>query len=112
MPNTGIFMLEQFDFENLSKERRKAIAQSIRTIDVAELKKLGNELFRFVDDPWREAFFGFIAENKNATFHHAVTNDGVHLLYCRDEDRGIWFLPGSGKGLLMERGRNAMKAAI
>jgi|ERR1051325_3812077 hypothetical protein len=112
MPNVETFMLEQFDFENLSKERRKAIAQSIRTIDVEELKKLGGELFRFVDDPWREAFNKFIDENKNATFHHAVTTDGVHLLYCRDQDKGIWFLPGSGKGPLMERGRKAMKNAI
>ena len=105
-------MLEQFDFDDLSKERRKAIAQSIRPISVEELKKLGDELFRFVDDPWREAFFGFIAENKNAMFHHAVTSDGVHLLYCRDGNKGIWFLPGSGKGPLMERGLRAMKEAI
>src|SRR6266403_3607728 len=79
---------EKFDLETLDKERRKAIAKSIRTISVEELKSLGGELFRYADDPWRETFFRFIAENAGATFHHAVTSDGVNILYCRDQDKG------------------------
>jgi hypothetical protein len=91
---------EKFDLENLNKERRK----SIRTISVEELKSLGGELFRYADDPWRETFFRFIAENAGATFHHAVTSDGVNILYCRDiKTRGMWFLPGSGMGPLQAR---------
>jgi hypothetical protein len=35
---------EKFDLENLDKERRKAIAKSIRTISPKESKKLGSEL--------------------------------------------------------------------
>src|SRR5436305_12375027 len=70
---------EKFDLENLDKERRKAIAKSIRTISVEELKKLGEEIFHYADDPWRETFFRFIAENAGATFHHAVTSDGYTL---------------------------------
>ena len=73
---------EKFDFENLDNERRKAIAKSIRTISVEELKKLGEEIFRYADDPWRETFFRFIAENPGATFHHAITSDGVNIVYC------------------------------
>ena len=103
---------EKFDLENLDKERRKAIAKSIRTISVEELKKLGAELFRYADDPWRETFFRFIAENAGATFHHAVTSDGVNILYCRDKDKGAWFFPGTGMGPLQERGRRAMKEII
>src|SRR5437016_11161484 len=76
---------EKFDLESLDKERRKAIAKSIRTINVEELKKLGEEIFRYADDPWRETFFRFIAENAGATFHHAATSDGVNILYCRDQ---------------------------
>jgi len=91
---------EKFDLENLDKERRKAIANSIRTISVEELKKLGEEIFHYADDPWRETFFRFIAENAGATFHHAVTSDGVNIVYCRDKDKGMWFLPGSGMGPL------------
>jgi hypothetical protein len=103
---------EKFDLENLDKERRKAIAKSIRTISVEELKKLGGELFRYSDDPWREAFFRFIAENPGATFHHAVTSDGVNILYCRDQDKGMWFLPGTGMGPLQTTGRQIMKDMI
>ena len=103
---------EKFDLENLDKERRKAVAQSIRPISAEELKKLGGELFRFADDPWREAFFRFIAENPGATFHHAVTSDGVNIVYCRDQDKGMWFLPGSGMGPLQATGKKLMKEMI
>ena len=103
---------ERFDLETLDKERRKAIAKSIRTTSIEELKKLGEEIFHYVDDPWRETFFRFIAENAGATFHYAVTSDGVHIIYCRDNDKGMWFLPGTGKGPLQARGRKIMTEII
>ena len=103
---------EAFDLENLDKERRKALAKSIRPISVEELKKLGGELFRYAEDPWRDTFFRFIAENAGATFHHAVASDGVNFVYCRDQDKGIWFLPGSGMGPLQATGRKMMKEMI
>jgi hypothetical protein len=103
---------EKFDRENLDKERRKAIAQSLRTINPEELKKIGEEIFRYADDPWREAFFRFIANNRGATFHHAITSDGVNIVYCRDHDKGMWFLPGSGMGPLQTTGKKVMKEMI
>ena len=103
---------EKFDLENLDKERRKALAQSIGTISVEELKAIGDQIFRYADDPWREAFFQFIAENPGATFHHGVMSDGVNIVYCRDRDKGIWFLPGSGLGPLQATGRKAMSEII
>lgn len=103
---------ETFDLENLNKERRKAIAKTIRTVNADELKKIGNEIFHFAEDPWRDAFFKFIEENPGATFHHAVTSDGVNLIYCRNKDKGMWFLPGSGMGPLQERGRKIMQEMI
>jgi hypothetical protein len=103
---------ETFDLENLNKERRKAIAKTIRTVNADELKKIGNEIFHFAEDPWRDAFFKFIEENPGATFHHAVTSDGVNLIYCRNKDKGMWFLPGSGMGPLQERGRKVMQEMI
>jgi hypothetical protein len=103
---------EKFNLENLDKERRKAIAKSIRTISAEELKKLGEEIFHYADDPWRESFFRFIAENVGATFHHAITSDGVNIVYCRDKDKGMWFLPGSGMGPLQATGRQIMKDMI
>jgi hypothetical protein len=104
--------LEKFDLENLDKERRKAIANSMRTISVEEAKAYGEQIFRYAEDPWREAFFQFIAENPGATFHHAVMSDGVNVIYCRDKDKGIWFLPGSGLGPLQATGRKAMSDII
>ena len=103
---------EKFDLETLTKERRKAIAKSIRTVDTEELKKIGEQIFRYAEDPWREAFFRFIAENPGATFHHAVTSDNVNIVYCRDKDKGMWFLPGSGMGPLQARGKKMMKEII
>ena len=103
---------EKFDLETLTKERRKAIAKSIRTVDTEELKKIGEEIFRYAEDPWREAFFRFIAENPGATFHHAVASDNVNIIYCRDKDKGMWFLPGSGMGPLQARGKKVMKEMI
>jgi hypothetical protein len=96
---------ETFDLDNLNKERRKAVAKSLRTVSGEELKKMA-------DDPWRETFFKFIAENPGSTFHHAVTSDGYNIVYCRDKDKGMWFLPGSGMGPMQERGRKAMKEII
>ncbi len=103
---------EKFDFESLTTERRKAIGKTIRPISLEEMKKLGEDLFKYADDPWREAYFAFVKENPGATCHHAMTSDGVNLLYCREKDRGIWFLPGRGMGPLQERGRQTMKDAI
>ena len=104
--------LEKFDLESLNHERREALAKSIRVIDVEELKKLGNEIFHFAEDPWRDKFFQFIAENPGCTFHHAVTSDNVNIVYCRDKDIGMWFLPGSGMGPLQEQGRKVMTEVI
>ena len=103
---------DKFDLEELTKERRKAIAKSIRTVEAEELKKIGEEIFRYAEDPWREAFFRFIAENPGATFHHAVTSDNVNIIYCRDKDKGMWFLPGSGMGPLQATGRKMMSEII
>ncbi|HEY2799187.1 MAG TPA: hypothetical protein VGI85_01215 [Chthoniobacterales bacterium] len=103
---------EKFDLETLNKERRKAIAKSIRPISSEELKKLGAEIFPYVDDAWRDTFFQFISDNRGATFHHAVTSDGVHIVYCRDKDKGMWFLPGTGKGPLQAKGRKIMAEMI
>jgi len=100
------------DVETTDKERRKAIAKSIRAISGEELKKLGEEIFDSPDRPWRDTFLQLIAENPGATFYHASAGEGVIFLYCRDEDKGLWYLPGSGIGPLSVGGRQIMKEAI
>src|SRR5215472_5054736 len=103
---------EKFDLEELTKERRESLAKSIRPVTEEELKNMGHEIFRFADDPWRHAFFAFIGENPGASYHHAVTQDNVNIVYCRDKDKGIWFMPGSALGPLQERGRKIMAQII
>jgi hypothetical protein len=36
----------------------------------------------------------------------------VIFLYSRDNDKELWYLPGSGTGPLSEAGRQIMKEAI
>jgi hypothetical protein len=98
--------------EEISNERRKAIAETINTISADELKALGEGLFPFQDHPWREKFFNFVNENSGSVFHHATTHDRVHIIYCRDKDRGMWFLPGSGMGPLQALGLKTMKEIV
>jgi hypothetical protein len=100
------------DAEAIDNERRKAIAKSIRIISVEELRKLGEEIFDSPDRPWRQAFLSLTAENPGATFYHAYAGEGVIFLYSRDDDKGLWYLPGSGLGPLSAGGRQIMKEAI
>ncbi len=100
---------EILNLDSIDDARRKSIQSTIHEISIEELKSLGEGLFPYHDHPWRETFFGFIAENTGATFYHATTHDRYHVLYCRDKERGMWFLPGSGMGPLQEKGLKAMK---
>ena len=99
------------DAEAIDNERRKAIAKSIRIISVEELKKLGEEIFDEPDRPWRQTFLSVVTENPGATFYHASAGEGVIFLYSGDDDKGLWYLPGSGLGPLSEGGRQLMKEA-
>jgi hypothetical protein len=104
---------EKFEgVEAIDNERRKAIAKSIRIISVEELKKLGEEIFDSPDRPWRQTFLSLIVENPAATFYHASAGEGVIFLYSRDNDKGLWYLSGSGIGPLSVGGRQIMKEAI
>jgi hypothetical protein len=103
---------ENLNMEEITEARRKAVAASIRTISLEELKTLGERLFPFVSDPWREKFFDFITENTGATFHHGTTHDGVQILYCAAKDKGIWFKPGVGMGPMQPRGRAILKQIV
>jgi hypothetical protein len=92
------------NFDEIINERRKAVAQSIRPLGAAEAAALGESIFPYRDDPWRELFFGFLAEHPQATFHHANLPNGAQLLYSRSHNRGIWFIPGKGTGIIQEKG--------
>ena len=101
-----------YDFENITEERRKSVAQTIRPVSVEEIKKIGQQLFKFAEDPSRDALLQFLAEHPGASYYHAVASDGVNAIYCPDKDKGLWFLPGTGLGPLQASGRRIMKEAI
>ena len=103
---------DTINMEEITEGRRKAIAGSIRTIGVEELKALGEKLFPHMDHPWREKFFAFITENSGATFHHATTHDHVQIIYCNAKDKGIWFMPGIGMGPMQPTGLGILKQIV
>jgi len=96
----------------IDNERRKAIAKSVRIISIEELKKLGDEIFDDPGRPWRQAFLQLMEENPGGTFYYADAGGGVMFLYSGDNDKGLWYLPGSGVGPLSEGGRKLMREAI
>jgi hypothetical protein len=98
--------------EEITEARRKAVAASIRTISLEELKALGQKLFPFAGDGWGEKYFAFLDENPGATFHHATTHDGVQIVYCPAKDKGLWFKPGVGNGPMQPKGLAFLKQVV
>ena len=101
------------DIETIQEERRKNMRDSLRSISIDELRKLAKEhQDEFVDDPWRDKMLCLIEERPQASFYHAVPEENVVVVYCRDEDFGLWILSGSGMGPLDETGKRHIREAI
>lgn len=92
------------NIDEITEARRDAIAQSIRPIDAEEMKTLGETLFPYLDDPWRERFFAFLAQNPHEPCHHATAGNDIQVLYCHAKKNGFWFVPGHAMGPLQARG--------
>jgi hypothetical protein len=103
---------ENLNMEEITELRRKALAASLRTISTEELKGLGERLFPLANDPWREKFFEFLTENPTATYHHGTTHDEVQVIYCNAKEKGIWFKPGVGLGLLQPISLGRLKQIV
>ena len=103
---------ENLDMESINKERRQALAESIREIDFQELKALEERLFPDVTHPWLQPFHHFVDENKGNIFYHASSNDGFEVVYCRVKEKGIWYIPETGVGILQPRGLEALREIV
>jgi len=103
---------ENLNMEELTEARRKAIAASLRNVGADELKKLGEQMFSAAVDPWREMYFQFIQQNASETFHHGTTHDGIQVVYCNAKDKGVWFKPGVGMGLMQPQGLAVLKQVV
>ena len=105
-------MSDSLDINSIMEARRKAVEKTIRSIGAADLTALIDEIFPYFDDPWRHRFAEFVQENGGSSFYHATTNDPLHILYCSTKDKGIWYVPGSGVGILQQRGLDILKNAV
>ncbi len=91
-------LFEKFvDLETLNEERRRAVQESLRRMTLEEVHKLMKEVLSdFEGDPWQESFLRAIEAHPQESFYRAVVPEGVILLYCADEDIGIWSCPAAG----------------
>ena len=103
---------ENLDFESIMKARRGAIEKSIRVITNTELKTLETSLFPTAGHPWQESYHQFIVENASSTFYHAKTHDQIHVVYCPAKEKGLWFKPEGGFGIMQQNGINMMKEIV
>jgi len=103
---------ENLNMEEITDARRKAIVASIRTVSPEELKAIGEKIFPFAGDPWRERYFEFLTENAGATFHHATTNDNIQVVYCNAKGKGMWFKQGGGMGPMQPKGLAILKQIV
>ena len=62
--------------------------------------------------PGRHAFPSSFKANAGSSFYHATTHDQIHIIYCHTKEKGIWYLPGTGLGLLQEKGLKIMKKIV
>ena len=91
---------ENLNIKAIMESRRRSIDESLRAISVPDLKSLTEDLFPYMDDPWFEMFVNTIEDPTNLRFYHAIVDDRIQLLYCRDKEIAMWFIPGIGKGRL------------
>ena len=90
--------------DDTMETRRAMVQQTIRPVTYEELKALGESHFTIVTDPWYVRFNEFLNQYKDAKFYQAEGPGGARIIYCRDGAKGVWFLPGSGMGIIQPKG--------
>jgi hypothetical protein len=110
---------EDLDFESVMATRRKAVTKSIRQISTDDLNSLMPTLLPDAAHPWRELFQRFIDENRREIFYQGELLEGepgekihVYIVYCRAKEKGIWYIPQTGVGLLDGAPLAAMKGIV
>lgn len=93
-------------------ERREAIRKTIRRVDVSRIRALGAERFGNAADPWEERFNKFLNTHPDARYYQAEVPGGFEIAYCHDTGDALWFLPGSGMGVIQEKGRRFLKDLV
>ncbi len=86
------------------ESRKKAVLETIRRVEIAEVRALGSARFLSATDAWAENFKTFLDEHPRGDFYLAKTHEGAEIVYCHDAGKGVWFLEGRGCGLIQARG--------
>ncbi|MFU8894615.1 MAG: hypothetical protein ACNA8L_13415 [Luteolibacter sp.] len=92
--------------------RKEAMRKTIRRVTQEDLRKLGEERFPIVTDPWCERYFKFLKEHPKGRFYRAEIGATAEIVYCREPSNGIWFMPGFGMGFLRPRGLDALAEIV
>ena len=92
--------------------RRQVIRQTIRPASLEDVKELGRKCFPSVNDPWFERYNDFLDHHRNAHFYRAEMPDDREIAYCRDTDQGVWFLPGTGIGILQPKNLEMLREIV
>ncbi len=92
--------------------RRLKVLKTIRPISMEELTKIGELRFPVVNDPWCEHYNDFLKSHPSSKYYQAEGPGDVEIFYCRDGEKGIWFLPDKGMGILQPRGLEMMKTIV
>jgi hypothetical protein len=103
---------ESLNIEEIMRMRRHAVEESLRTISVAELNALTDEVFRYADHPFLPEFVSVVNDSSSGVFHHAHAGNRIQVLYCQGKDVGMWFLPGVGTGRLEPRELKIMREVV
>jgi hypothetical protein len=98
--------------DNTLENRRVAVRKTIRSATLAELHELGVKRFPVVTDPWCEKYHEFLKQHATEKFYRAETPEGAEIIYCRDTEQGIWFLPELGMGIIQPRGLEIMAEVV
>jgi hypothetical protein len=92
--------------------RKTAIGETIRPATLVELRDLGSARFPSATDPWAESYKTFLEEHAKDRFYLATTREGAEIVYCREADKAIWFLPGKGMGIVQPSGLRILAEAV
>ena len=103
---------EELDIKVAMESQHHAVEESLDAISAAELKALTDELFPYFDHPWLAKFSEVVNDPASGTFHHAVVDDRVHVLYCHAKDIGLWFIRGIGIGPLQSEHLGIMRGIV
>jgi hypothetical protein len=103
---------EILNIEQIMQDRARAVETSIRTVSLDELRVLVTTLFPIESHPWNQAFRTFLDESADDTFFQAKADDQIHIVYCSTREKGIWYIPEKGVGILQPRGLKALKQIV